>query len=58
MLSVLSRALKLCPAAVTILPKIGVAHPAGLVCTLTQAGVNESEEHVEPEMPECTKLMD
>lgn len=50
MLSILSHALKLCPAAIIILPKIGVAHPAGLVCTLTQAGVNGSEEHVEPEM--------
>lgn len=51
MLSVLSHALKLRPAAIIILPKIGVAHSAGLVCTLTQAGVNRSEEHVEPEMP-------
>lgn len=51
MLSVLSHALKLHPAAIIILPKIGVAHSAGLVCTLTQAGVNRSEEHVEPEMP-------
>lgn len=51
MLSTLSRAFKLHPAAIIILLKTGVAHLAGLVCMLTQAGVNGSEEHVEPEMP-------
>lgn len=53
MLSILVHVLKLSPAAIIIiLPKMGVAHPIGLMCTLTQAdGVNGNEEHVEPEMP-------
>jgi len=47
----LSRALRLRPAAIIMLPEIGVARPAGPVCALTQAGVSGGEEHVEPEMP-------
>lgn len=43
MLFILVHVLKLSLAAVIILPKIGVAHPTGLMFTLTQAGWSKWE---------------